>query len=116
MATTLHMKIHDYQSDGGHLLVSFCTDDSKNPVEEYPIYSFQPHDFGVDSIDQIIPLLGQRGLDIAQRQDAKEAMQSDTGKMVDLQDLVGTTHSLDIASIATQQVTTSSEITDLIIT
>jgi len=115
MATTLHMKIHDYQSDGGHLLVSFCTDDSKNSVEYYPIYSFQPHDFNVDTIDQLIPLLGERGLSIAQSQDTKEAMERDTGKMMDLRDLIGTSHSLNIADIAPKEVPLSDSLTDIVV-
>lgn len=112
MATKLNMKIHDYHSDNGHLLVSFCTDDSKNSVDEYPIYSFQPHDFNVDTIEQLIPLLAQRGLSIAQRQDAKEAMERDTGKMVDLQDLVGTSHTLDINDIQSAFISDPSSITE----
>jgi len=99
MASKLHMKIHEYNDENGHLLVSFCTDDSKKSVEEYPILSFQPHDFGVDTVAEIIPLLAQRGLDIATRQDAQETFRADTGKLVDINDLVNTTHSFDINDI-----------------
>ena len=44
MAEKLHLKIVGYD-DNHNLLVSFATDDSKNTVDEYPVYSFQPINF-----------------------------------------------------------------------
>lgn len=114
MATKLHMKVHEYQTEGGHLLVSFCTDESKNSVEDYPLYSFQPHDFSVDTIDQLLPLIAQRGLDIAQRQDAKETLQENSGIMIDLQDLVGTVKEFAIDDISPKEVPVGS-LTDIVV-
>ena len=61
MAEKLHLKIVGYD-DNHNLLVSFATDDSKNTVHDYPVYSFQPHQFLDKTADEIIVEIAKMGL------------------------------------------------------
>ena len=107
MAEKLHLKIVGYD-DNHNLLVSFATDDSQNTVHDYPVYSFQPHQFIDKTADEII-------LEIALNQDAKEIHVANTGKVIDFQDMVGTTREFTIADITPNEVPMPNSLTDIVV-
>lgn len=115
MAETLHMKIHSYDSDSNHLLVSFCTDESNKSVEEYQPVAFQPHQFDGLDAQEIINEIAKTGYHIATAQDAKEQFVKNSGKVVDLTDLVGTTQSFAIADIIPTEVPVADSLTDIVV-
>jgi hypothetical protein len=114
MAEKLHLKIVGYD-DNHNLLVSFATDDSKNTVHDYPVYSFQPHQFIDKTADEIIVEIAKMGLSTALNQDAKEQHAANTGKVIDFQDMVGTTREFAIADITPTEVPVSNSLTDIVV-
>jgi hypothetical protein len=114
MAEKLHLKIVGYD-DNHNLLVSFATDDSKNTVDEYPVYSFQPHQFLDKTADEIIVEIAKMGLSTALNQDAKETHAANTGKVIDFQDMVGTTLEFSIADITPTEVPMPNSLTDIVV-
>ena len=114
MAKKLHLKIVGYD-DNHNLLVSFATDDSKNSVDEYPVYSFQPQQFLDKTADEIIVEIAKMGLSTALNQDSKEIHAANTGKVIDFQDMVGTTKEFAIADIAPTEVSMPNSLTDIVV-
>lgn len=114
MAEKLHLKIVGYD-DNHNLLVSFATDDSQNTVHDYPVYSFQPHQFIDKTADEIILEIARMGLATALNQDAKEIHVANTGKVIDFQDMVGTTREFTIADITPNEVPMPNSLTDIVV-
>jgi hypothetical protein len=114
MAEKLHLKIVGYD-DNHNLLVSFATDDSQNTVHDYPVYSFQPHQFIDKTADEIIVEIAKMGLSTALNQDAQETHAANTGKVIDFQDMIGTTREFAIADITPTEVPMPNSLTDIVV-
>jgi hypothetical protein len=114
MAKKLHLKIVGYD-DEHNLLVSFATDDSKNSVDDYPVYSFQPHQYLDKTADEIIVEIAKMGLTTALNQDAKETHASNTGKVIDFQDMIGTVKEFSISDITPTEIPVPNSLTDIVV-
>ena len=114
MAEKLQLKIVGYDDDH-NLLVSFATDASKNSVENYPTYSFQPHRYQNITADEIVLQIAKQGLNIALEQDAKEKHAQNTGKVIDLQDLVGVIKEFNIIDLKPTENLLPENLTDILV-
>lgn len=112
MAQKLHLKIVGYD-DNHNLLVAFATDDSKNTVHDYPVYSFQPHQFLDKTADEIITEIAKMGLSTALDQDAKEQHAANTGKVIDFTDMIGTVKEFSISDITPNEISLPDSLTDI---
>lgn len=116
MPNTLNVKIHDFDDESHNLVVSFSTDESAKPVEEYQTISFQPHNFSNPHDAQSVLLeIAKSGYFIVQQQDSKEKLAANTGAMVDFRDLIGTTQTFNFSDIAPTEVPIPSSLTDIVV-
>jgi len=106
----INMKIHKIEN--GSVVVSFSTDQSKLPVEQYATLSFQPEHIDFNNIDELLREIAKRGIHTAKAQLIKE--QFDINQ---LQSFVGQTfsYSIDELYVPPQSPTIRSDkVTDLV--
>lgn len=111
--TKLNMKIHRFDEQTGSLLVSFCTDKSMHPIDEYPIMAFQPASMGVTDPDEARIMMARTGLRVALAQDKKEAAMADPSSMDRFKSMAGQTYTFDGSELELDT-TSSNGLTDII--
>jgi hypothetical protein len=96
----LNMKIHGYDERNDSLLVSFSTDVSMKPVDQYQVLAFQPHRMGVSSPGDVVKAIAQAGIQIAKQQDLQDAAIADTSNAAAYNSMIGETLSFDETELA----------------
>lgn len=100
------MKIHSYDEENSSLIVSFATDESQHAPEDYTPVAFQPNTLnGMESAEQEINQIAQRGLWIAREQDHKDKLGIDQAKIDYYVSLVGQTLEFNIDDITDSNIT-----------
>lgn len=96
------MKINSFDTISQSLLVSFATDQSKQPVENYPQVAFQPYNFPSTDPNDVLKFLSMAGLGIARNQDQKESFEDNVEVTSNIVALVGMTFEVPIADIESE--------------
>ena len=69
----VNVMIHRYDETTNTLYVSFSSDESSKPVDEYQVVAFQPHNIASSNIEEMLKMIATVGISTAQTQDKKES-------------------------------------------
>lgn len=98
MVEKINMKIHGYDEATHSLLVSFSTDESVKPVDEYQKLAFQPS--LIDGTpEETLKKIAQRGIQTAIAQDKKDAETANSTLVDEYKAFIGQTLTYIIADV-----------------
>lgn len=114
MAEKLQVKIVGYD-ENHNLLVKFANDESKKTIDEYPVVVFQPSRYPNMTAEEIIAEIAKTGVHSANNQNEIENHAANTGKVIDLQDMIGTVKEYNITDLLPNEVSVPDNLTDIVL-
>lgn len=93
---SINMKIHTYDADQNIIVVSFSSDRSQKPVEEYTKFAFNLREMGVNTIDALLKKIASMGVEIAETSDSLEVAPQVAFGLTELQSLEGQVFSYNL--------------------
>jgi hypothetical protein len=97
--TILNIKVHGVDDTNGSIIVSFSTDNSIHPVDDYQLLSFQPTSANSLDPDQVMQFLAKIGSSVARLQDNIDATKNNPTYMDQYKPWVGQTFQIPASNI-----------------